>query len=83
MAQIRWLSKLILFDVDIKYGTAKSNKAADGLHCHPKSNADSSSNVKSEEYETILYEIVSEDLTSVINGIKLPIDIHRNTAEHP
>ena len=34
-AQIRWLSKLVLFDFDIKYRTGKSNEAVDALSHHP------------------------------------------------
>ena len=77
MAQIRWLSELVLFDFDIKHRTGKSNQAVDALSCHHKSNADSSSDAKSEEYETKLCKIVSDDLTSVVSGIKLPIDIKK------
>ena len=36
-AQIIWLSKLVLFDFDIKYRMGKSNQAAEALSCHPKS----------------------------------------------
>ena len=42
---------------------------------HSKSNEDSSSNVESEEYKTILYTVVNEDLTSIVSGVKFPIDI--------
>ena len=74
-AQIRWLNKLVLFDFDIKCRMCKSNQAADSLiHC-PMSSTDISSDSESgEEYKTILHEIVSDDLTDVIHGIKLPID---------
>ena len=75
MAKIRWISKLVLFDFDIKYRTGNSYQAADAFSHHPKSNADSSGNAESEKYEMISYEIGSDDLTSVVSGIKLPIDI--------
>ena len=88
MAQIRWLSKLVLFDFDIKYRTDKSNQAADALSCCPKSSIDISNDRESkEEYETILYEIVSDDLSDVIDGIKIPIElkneIQRSIHEKP
>ena len=51
VAQIRWLSELVFFDFDIKYRTGRSNQAVDAFSCHLKSNEDSSSNVKGEEYE--------------------------------
>ena len=35
-AQIRWLSKLALYDFDIVYCTGKSNLVADALSCHPE-----------------------------------------------
>ena len=28
-----------------------------------------------EDYKTILYEIVSDNLTNMVNGIKIPIDV--------
>ena len=75
-APIRWLSGLALFDFDIKYRTGKSNQAADTLsHC-PKSSVDKSSDRGGEEeYETILYEVISDDLTELIDGIKMPIEL--------
>ena len=89
-AQIRWLSELALFDFDIKYRTGKSNQAADALsHC-PKSSLDMSSDrgsEESEEYETISYEVISDDLTELIDGIKIPIElkkeIQRSIHEEP
>ena len=75
VTQIQWLSKSALFTFDIKYHTGKSNQAANTLSCHPRSNTDISSDAESEEYETISYIVVSDDLISVNNGIHLPIDI--------
>ena len=78
VAQIRWLSKLALFDFDIKCGMGKSNQAADALSCHPKSSVDMSSDRESEEeQETISYEVISDDLTEVIDGIKIPIELKK------
>ena len=87
-AQIRWLSKLALFDFDIKCRTGKSNQAADALSCHPKSSLDMSSDRGSkEEYETISYKVISDDLTELIDGIKIPIElkkeIQRSIHEEP
>ena len=54
---------------------AKSNQAVDALSCHPKSSVDISSDRGSEEeYKTILYK-VSDDLSDVIDGIKIPIEL--------
>ena len=90
VAQIRWLSELALFDFDIKYRTGKSNQAADALSHHPKSSVDISSDRESEEneeYETLSYEVISDDLTELIDGIKIPIElkkkIQRSIHEEP
>ena len=88
VAQVRWLSELVLFDFDIKYRTGKSNQAADALsHC-PQSSLDISNDRGSEEeYETISYEVISNDLTELIDGIKIPIElkkeIQRSIHEEP
>ena len=78
----------MLFDFDIKYRMGKLNQVADALSCHPRSNIDVSSDKGSkEEYETISYEIVSEDLSDVINGIEIPMElkseIQRSIHEEP
>ena len=76
VAQNRWLSELALFDFDIKYRTGKLNQAADALSHHPKSSLDRSSDRGSEEeYETISYEVISDDLTELIDRIKMPMEL--------
>ena len=63
---MQWLSKLALYDFDIKYRTGKSNQAADALSHHPKSIDDESSDSDSEKYETITYAVVCDDLYEII-----------------
>ena len=72
MAQIRWLSKLELLDLDIKYRTGNLNKAADALSCHPNNSEGMDSNPESEEYETISYAIECEELEEILDGEKIP-----------
>ena len=72
VAQIRWLSKLVLFDFDIKNRTGRSNKAADVLSHHPIDSEEMNSNSESEEYETILYAIECEELEEILDGEKIP-----------
>ena len=43
---------------------------------HPKSSADMSSDWGNKnEYETISYEVISDDLTGVIDEFKIPIEL--------
>ena len=53
--QIRWLSKLALFNFNIKYRSGKSNQAAEALSHHPMTDNEILSNSESDEYKTILY----------------------------
>ena len=72
VAQIRWLSKLSLFDFDIKYRTGKSNKALDALSHYPYDSEEVDSNPVSEEYETISYAIECEELEEILDWEKIP-----------
>ena len=72
VAQIRWLSKLALFNFDIKYRSGKSNQAADTLsHC-PMTDDEILSNSGSYGYETILYAVICNGLSEVIKGENYP-----------
>ena len=77
VAQIRWLSKLALFDFNIKYRSGKLNQAADALSHHPTTDSEILSNTESDEYETISYAVMCDDLSEVIKGEKLPLDLKR------
>ena len=72
VAHIRWLSKHVLCDFDIKYRTGKSNKAVDVLSHHPSDSKEVDSNPDSEEYETISYAVECEELEEKIYGKKIP-----------
>ena len=77
VAQIRWLSELALFDFDIKYRSGKSNQAADTLsHC-PTTDSEILSNTEGDEYEPISYAVMCDDLSEVIKGEKLPLDLKK------
>ena len=76
VAQIRWLSKLALFDFDIKYRSGKSNQAADALSHRPMTD-EILSDTESDGYETISYTVMCDDLSEVIKGEKLPLDLKR------
>ena len=76
-AQIRWLSKPALFDFNIKYKSGKLNQAADTLSHHPMTNSEILSNTESDEHETISYAVMCDDLSEVIKGEKLPLDLKR------
>ena len=71
VSQIRWFSKLALFDFDIKYRTHKSNKAVDALSCHPYDSEEVDSNPETEEYKNILYTIECEELEEILYGEKI------------
>ena len=77
VAQIRWLSKLALFNFNIKYRSGKSNKAADALsHC-PVTDTEILSNAKSDRYKTISYAVMPNDLSEIIKEEKLALELKR------
>ena len=77
VAQIWWLSELALFEFNIKYRTGRSNQPADALsHCL-KTDSENFRNSESDTYETISYAVVCDDLSEVIKGEKLPLEIKR------
>ena len=77
VAQIRWFSKLALFNFDIIYRSGKSNQAADTLSHHPKTENESFSDSESDGYKTISYIEICDDLSEVIKGEKLPLEVER------
>ena len=57
-----------------KYQPGKSNKVADALsHCLHLDNEESS-DASSEEYDTVSYTTICEDITNAINGENLPTE---------
>ena len=77
VTQIRWLSKLALFDFNIKYRSGKLNQAPDTLSHHPMTDSEILSNTESDEYETISIAVMCDDLSEVIKEEKLPLDLKR------
>ena len=76
-AQIAWVSKLALFNFDIKYRSGKLNQAADTLRHHPMTDHEILSDSESDGYKTILYTVMCNDLSEVIKGEKLPLELKR------
>ena len=52
----------------------KSNKVEDALGHYPQLNNEGSSDTSSKESETVSSATICEDITSVINGEKLPLN---------
>ena len=72
LVQIRWLSKLVLFNFDIKYRSGKLNQAADALNHHPMTDDEILSDSESDRYETMSYAVLCNYLSEIIKGEKLP-----------
>ena len=47
------------------------------MSCHPTTDSEILTNAQSDEYETISYAVMCDDLSEVIKGEKLPLDLKR------
>ena len=74
-AQIRWLSKLALYDFNIVYRTGRSNLVADALSCRPEGEGEVHnqilSNNEDEEWQAISYATVCEEIEGLVGGVKV------------
>ena len=73
--QIRWLSKLALYDFDIVYRTGHSNLVADALSHRPEAEGENYNQTCSdnddEEWQAISYSTICEELQGIIGGVKV------------
>ena len=53
------------------------NQVADTLSHHPETGDENFSDSESDGYETILYAVIGDDLSEVIKGEKLPLEVKR------
>ena len=74
-AQIRWLSKLALYNFDIVYHTGRSNLVADALSRRPEAEGENHNQTCSdnddEEWQAISYSAICEELQGIIGGVKV------------
>ena len=74
-AQIRWLSKLALYNFDIVYHTGRSNLVADALSRRPEAEGENYNQAYSdnedEEWQAISYSAICEELQGIIGGVKV------------
>ena len=74
-AQIRWLSKLALYDFDILYRTGHSNLIANALSCRPEAVGENHNQTCSdnddEEWQAISYSTICKELQGIIRGVKV------------
>ena len=74
-AQIRWLSKLALYDFDIVYHTGRSNLVADTLSHRPEAEGENHNQACSdnddEEWQAISYSTICKELQGIIGRVKV------------
>ena len=78
-AQIRWLSKLVLYDFDIVYHTIHSNLIADGLSHRPgvkgEGHSQNHNDNNDNEWQAISYSAICEELEGILRGTKVGHDL--------
>ena len=74
-AQICWLNELALYNFDIVCHTGCSNLIADALSCRPEAEGENHNQTCSdnddEEWQTISYSAICEELQGIIGGVKV------------
>ena len=80
-SQIRWLSKLALFDFNIIYRSGKTNQATDALSQHPEPNckleSDDDSGNDSSDPVVLAYATICDIIKLVLGDTKIPLDIKK------
>ena len=78
-SQIRWLSKLALFNFIIIYRSGKTNQAADALSWHPEPNckleSDNDSDNDSDDPVMLSYATICDIIKPVLGDTKIPFTI--------
>ena len=80
-SQIRWLSKLALFDFNIIYRSGKTNQAPDALSWHPEPNCklESDSDSNSDDPVMLSYATICDIIKPVLGDTKIPFKIKKKT----
>ena len=78
-SQIRWLSKLALFDFNIIYRSGKTNQAADALRQHPEPNCklESDSDSNSDDPVMLSYATICDIIKPVLGDTKILFKIKK------